>query len=65
MLRLNVEGMTCGHCARSVTNAIRGVDPHAEVRVDLGAKRIEAETAADPSAVIRAIAEAGYAAAAA
>ncbi len=65
MLRLNVEGMTCGHCARSVTDAVKSLETEAEVRVDLGAKRVEAETAADPSAVIRAIAEAGYATAAA
>lgn len=63
MLRLNIEGMTCGHCVRSVTAAVKSVDPTADVRVDLGAKRVEAETAADPSAIIRAIADAGYVAA--
>ena len=65
MLRLNIEGMTCGHCVRSVTDAVKSVDPKAEVRVDLDAKRLEAETAADPRAIIRAIADAGYVAAAA
>lgn len=65
MLRLHVEGMSCGHCVGSVTEAIRSVDPMAEVRVDLGAKQVEAETAADPQAIIRAITDAGYAAAAA
>ena len=65
MLRLNIEGMTCGHCVRSVTDAVKSVDPKADVRVDLSAKRVEAETAADPQAVIRAIADAGYGAAAA
>jgi copper chaperone len=65
MLRLNVEGMSCGHCVRSVTEAFNRVDPKAEVRVDLDAKRVEAETAADPKAVMRALAEAGYAASAA
>lgn len=65
MLRLNVEGMTCGHCARSVTDAVKSVDPKADVRVDLDAKRVEAETAADPAAIIRAIADAGYVAVAA
>ena len=65
MLRLNVEGMNCGHCVRSVTEAVKRVDPKAEVRVDLHAKRVEAETAADPEVVMRAIADAGYAASAA
>jgi len=31
----NVQGMTCGHCVRAVTNAIKGEDPAAEVQVDL------------------------------
>jgi copper chaperone len=65
MLRLNIEGMTCGRCVRSVTDAVKSVDPKADVRVDLGAKRVEAETTADASAIIRAIADAGYVAAAA
>ena len=60
MLRLNVEGMSCGGCARSVTNAIKAVDPQAEVRIDLARKTVEAETSADPGAVFKAIADAGY-----
>ncbi|WP_241485531.1 heavy-metal-associated domain-containing protein, partial [Xanthomonas euvesicatoria] len=28
--------MTCGHCVRTVTQAIQAVDPHAQVDVDLG-----------------------------
>lgn len=65
MLRLNVDGMSCGHCVRSVTEAVKRVDPKAEVRVDLQAKQVEAETAADAKVVMRAIADAGYAVSAA
>jgi len=60
MLRLNVEGMSCGHCVRSVTEAVKSVDPNAEVRVDLKGKRVETDTAVDPQVVMRAITEAGY-----
>ena len=28
----NVQGMTCGHCERAVTQAVKTVDPPAEVR---------------------------------
>ena len=35
MLQLNVKGMTCGHCVRAVTNAVREVIPDAEVNVSL------------------------------
>jgi copper chaperone len=65
MLRLTVEGMSCGHCVRSVTEAVKRVDPKAEVRVDLQAKRVEAETAADPKVIMGAITDAGYTVAAA
>ncbi len=60
MLRLNVEGMSCGGCARSVTKAIKAIDPQADVRVDLDRKTVEAVTSADPRAVSKAIADAGY-----
>ncbi|MFO0490233.1 MAG: heavy-metal-associated domain-containing protein, partial [Curvibacter sp.] len=29
-----VTGMTCGHCEKSVTRAIKQVDPQAEVRIE-------------------------------
>jgi copper chaperone CopZ len=28
----NVQGMTCGHCERTVTQAVKSVDPAAEVK---------------------------------
>jgi len=61
MLRLSVEGMSCGHCVGAVTRAVQAVDPGAEVRVDLVAKSVEARTDADRDAVARAITDAGYA----
>jgi copper chaperone len=61
MLRLNVEGMHCGGCARSVTKAVHTVDALAQVRIDLSAKTLEAETDADPGLVAKAIQDAGYA----
>ena len=35
MLSLKVEGMTCGHCVKTVTKAVQTVAPAAEVIVDL------------------------------
>ena len=55
-----VQGMTCGHCERAVTNAIQGVDANAQVKIDRAAKRVEVETSADRAAVAAAIAEEGY-----
>lgn len=55
-----VQGMTCGHCERAVTNAIQGVDAQARVKIDRAANRVEVETSASREAVAAAIAEEGY-----
>ena len=60
MFRLNVEGMSCGHCVGAITRAVHAVDPKAEVRVDLIARTVEATTNAGRDAVAEAITNAGY-----
>jgi copper chaperone len=65
MVELKVDEMTCGHCVRAVTQAVRRVDPQAEVEVDLGSKRVRVEGASSPDDLIRALDGAGYAAVAA
>lgn len=61
MLRLTVDGMSCGHCVRAVTEAVRSLDPAAEVKVDLPGRTVSARTGLDAETVARAIREAGYA----
>ncbi|MCO5081369.1 MAG: heavy-metal-associated domain-containing protein [Rhizobiaceae bacterium] len=60
MLKLNVPDMTCGHCAAAVTKAVKDVDASAVVQVDLATKTVAVSTAADPSKVSAALADAGY-----
>ena len=36
-----VQGMTCGHCVRAVTEAVKSVDPQAEVKVDLATGKVD------------------------
>lgn len=60
MVRMNVDGMTCGHCVQAVTRAIVAVDPAAEVRVDLAGKTVEATTSAPAAALAKAVEDAGY-----
>lgn len=55
-----VTGMTCGHCEKAVTQAIRTLDPQAQVRIDRTQNRVEVQTAQAREAVARAIAEEGY-----
>jgi copper chaperone len=65
MLEFNVTGMTCGHCVRTVTQAVKAVDPEAQVQVDLGSRRVRVEGRSSPDELIRALGEAGYPAVAA
>ena len=61
MQRFEVSGMTCGHCVRAVTEAIRGVDAAAQVEVDLGAGRVTVrDGTASPDQVAQALAAEGY-----
>lgn len=55
-----VQGMTCGHCERAVTNAIQGVDAQAQVKIDRAANRVEVDSSASRDALQAAIAEEGY-----
>jgi len=57
---LKVEKMTCNHCVRSVTNAVKTVDPQAVVTVDLPRQEVRVEAKADAESVAAAIREEGY-----
>ena len=65
MIEFSIPAISCGHCARAVTQAVHEVDPQAEVRVDVSAKQVQVQTQATRSAVAAALTEAGYAPAAA
>ena len=56
----NVQGMSCGHCVKAITQALQAVDPVASVRVDLAAKEVGVESALTAEQVIAAISEEGY-----
>jgi copper chaperone len=60
MLRYQVDDMSCGHCVQAITEAVKGVDANAEVKVDLAAKSVEVTTHAASEAVAGAIRDAGY-----
>ncbi len=65
MLDLQIPNMTCGHCVRAVTEAVKSADPDAKVVIDLPTHKVQIETQAPPAAVLAKLAEAGYAPAAA
>ncbi|HEX8541522.1 MAG TPA: cation transporter [Pseudomonas sp.] len=60
MQRFNVQGMTCGHCVKAVTNAIKGQDAAAIVQVDLPTGEVLVESDLTTEQVIGLIVEEGY-----
>ena len=56
----HVEGMTCGHCERAVTNAVHEVDAGAQVQIDRSQKTVKVESGAEREALRHAITEEGY-----
>ncbi|MEA2781023.1 MAG: copper chaperone [Rhodospirillaceae bacterium] len=60
MLKLKVAGMTCGHCAQTVTKAVEAVPSVERVLVDLRGGEVSVEGHADERSVRRAIEDAGY-----
>ncbi|TPG77019.1 heavy-metal-associated domain-containing protein [Pseudomonas mandelii] len=58
----NVQGMSCGHCVKAITEALQAKDPAASVRVDLAAKEVGVESALSVDQVIAVITDEGYAA---
>jgi copper chaperone len=60
MIEFNVEAMSCGHCASTITQTLQRVDPQAKVEVDLAAKKVRVESSADRALLAEALAKAGY-----
>ncbi len=56
----SVIGMTCGHCEKAVTNAIRALDASAEVRIDRPNGIVDVTSSASNEALCAAIEEEGY-----
>jgi copper chaperone len=61
MLNFQVLDMTCGHCVRSITAAVRGVDAAAVLEVDLPAHLVRIDSAiASAESLLQVIEAAGY-----
>ncbi len=60
MYEFDVQDMTCGGCAASVTRAVQRIDAGAKVEVDLGAKKVKVESGRTLEEVRGAIADAGF-----
>ena len=59
-LDLGVGGMTCGHCERAVTQAVKALDPQAAVLIDRATGKVEVDSSQPREAIAAAISEEGY-----
>ena len=55
-----VIGMTCGHCEKAVTKAIKEIDPQAVVTIDRSQNKVEVQSDQARVALAKAITEEGY-----
>lgn len=60
MIQFSIPSMSCGHCAKAVTQAVLEVDPRAKVEVNLDTKLVQVDSAAERGKLVQALAEAGY-----
>jgi copper chaperone len=60
VIEFQLPDMTCGHCVKAVTQALREVDPEARVEIDLPAHRVRVESTRPRETLAAALAEAGY-----
>ncbi len=55
-----VTGMTCGHCEKAVTRAVKQLDAQAEVAIDRSANQVRVKSEQPRDAIAQAIADEGY-----
>jgi copper chaperone len=60
MIEFSVQDMTCGHCAASITEAVKSADPDGRCEVDLTARRVKVHSALAPERIAAAIRKAGF-----
>jgi len=60
MTKLDIQGMTCGHCQRAVKEALEGVSGVTQADVSLDEHHATVEGNADVQNLIAAVQEEGY-----
>jgi copper chaperone len=61
MYEFQIPNMSCGHCVKAITEAVKTADPQAHVQADLPNHKVQVQTAVPREAVVARLAEAGYA----
>ncbi|MGB4059924.1 MAG: cation transporter [Burkholderiaceae bacterium] len=55
-----VTGMTCGHCEKAVVQAVKQLDPQAQVTADRTQNKVDVHSSQPREALAAAITEEGY-----
>lgn len=60
MIAFKVSDMTCGHCASTITKAVKELDAGAKLDISLAEHLVKVESKASREDLQHAITEAGY-----
>ncbi len=60
MTSFQVSDMTCGHCVKTITNAVHAIAPDSMVQCDVATKKVVVQGEHNAADVESAIREAGY-----
>ena len=61
MTTFQIPAMSCGHCVRSITEAVLATDPAAQVKADLASHSVQIDSLVPATILAAALAAAGYA----
>ncbi len=53
MVTFKVNNMTCNHCVGAITDAVKSIDPGAQLRVDLASHRVHIDPVAVTADVLK------------
>jgi len=60
MTRLSIPDMSCGHCKAAIEKAVSEADVLAVLEFDMEARTLAADTALEPDALLKILADEGY-----
>ena len=60
MIELHIPNMSCGHCVRAITEAVKASDAQAQVSTDLAQHLVRVQTQVSAEVLTAALTQAGY-----
>ena len=60
MITFQIPAMSCGHCVRSITEAVLATDPAAQVQADVASRSVQINSSTPPEKLAVTLAAAGY-----